>query len=294
MNKQALRAIGILLLIISIAVTLFITVASAKEATTVPDTAAADVLHQDNGSIRGVIFYDSNGNGVKDAGEAGMPGQKVTIFSSGKWSYAYASGGDGTFGPAGLSPGYYSAQLTVPYGYRPTTATRYDGLGVGIDKTVITGVNFGLTTGYYGAPYTGGPQAVAPPIYYNPPVVTAPVYQPPVVAAPQACNYVVKAGDSLGEIAQRYGTTVSALASANQISNPDFIYAGQLLHLPGCTVGPPPRPPVTTATYMVRFGDTLYSIAVRHGTTVSHLSTLNGIVNPNLIYAGQVLKVPAG
>lgn len=287
MSKKALRAIAILLLIVAVAVTVFVTVGSAKE-------AAVEVLAQNNGSIRGVVFYDSNRNGVKDAGEVGMPGQKVTIYSSGKWSYPYASGGDGTFGPAGLSPGYYSAQLTVPYGYMPTTATRYDGLGIGIEKTVVTGVNFGLASAYYGAPYTGGPQAVAPPIYYNQPVVTAPVYRPPVVAAPQTCTYVVKTGDSLGLIAQRHGTTVSALASTNQIGNPNLIYAGQSLNLPGCAVSPPdPKPPAATTTYIVGYGDTLYSIAVRFGTTVGHLSALNGIVNPNLIYAGQALNVPA-
>jgi LysM repeat protein len=291
MSKKVLRAIAMLLLIVAVAITLFITVVSAKEAGAVPDSAAADVLAQNNGSIRGVVFYDSNGNGVKDAGEAGMPGQTVTIYSSGKWSYAYTSGGDGTFGPAGLSPGYYSAQLTVPYGYRPTTATRYDGLGVGVEKTVVTGVNFGLTTSYYGAPYTGGPTAVRPPIYY-PQAVTAPVYYPPVTT-PSTCTYVVKAGDSLGYIAQRYGTTISALASTNQISNANLIYAGQLLHLPGCSANPP-QPPAATTTVVVGYGDTLYSIAVRFGTTVGHLSALNGIANPDLIYAGQVLIVPAG
>ena len=293
MSNKALRTIAILILVVAVAVTLFITVVSAKEAAAVPD--AAEVLAQNNGSIRGVVFYDSNRNGVKDAGEAGMPGQTVTVYSSGKWSFAYTSGDDGTFGPAGLSSGYYSAQLTVPYGYMPTTATRYDGLGLGVDKTLITGINFGLTTGYYWLPETGGPAVVTPPIYY-PVVVTPPVYYPPVVAPPQSCTYVVKAGDSLGLIALRYGTTVSALASMNYISNPNLIYPGQLLQLPGCTVNapPPPKPPATTTTYMVGYGDTLYSIAVRFCTTVSHLSTLNGISNPDLIYAGQVLVVPAG
>ena len=299
MRKPVVRAIAVLLLIILVTVILFITVVSAKETAAVPDAAAAEALAQNNGSIRGTVFYDSNWNGYFDAGEAGMPNVTVTVSSSGKWSFAYTTGDDGTYGPAGLSPDYYSAQLTVPYGYMPTTTTRYDGLGVGIDKTTITGVNFGLVTGFYWPPNTGGPPVPVPPIYY-PPVVAPPIYYPPVATPPIArppadCSYVVQPGDTLGTIARRYGTTVSALASLNNISNPNLIYPGQVLLLPGCaTTPPPPTQPPATTTYVVVRGDTLYSIAVHFGTTVSELSALNGISNPNLIYAGQVLLVPAG
>jgi LysM repeat protein len=280
-----MRATAVLVLIVIVTVTLFITAASAKEATT-------DAMAQANGSIRGTVFYDSNRNGVMDAGEAGMPGQTVTVSSNG-WSFAYASGDDGTFGPAGLSHGYYSAQITVPYGYMPTTATRYDGLELSAEKPLVTGINFGLTTGYYYPPESGGPPVVMPPIYY-PPVVAPPIYYPPTPVPPQACTYVVQPGDSLGEIAQRYGTTVAELASLNNISNPNLIYPGQVLYLPGCaTEPPPPPPPPATTTYTVQWGDTLYSIAVKYNTTVAELMALNGISNPNLIYAGQVLIVPA-
>ncbi len=286
MRKPVVRTIAVLLLIILVTVVLFITVVSAKEAAAVPDTVAAEVLAQNNGSIRGTVFYDSNWNGYFDAGEAGMPNVTVTLNSSGNWSFAYTTGSDGTYGPAGLAPDYYSAQLTVPYGYMPTTATRYDGLGVGIDQTIITGVNFGLVAGYYWPPESGGP-VPTPPIYY-PPVVT-----PPIAPPPADCSYVVQPGDTLGIIAQRYGTTVSELVSLNSISNPNLIYPGQVLLLPGCTTTPPPTQPPATTTYTVVVGDTLFSIAVRFGTTVSELSALNGITNPNLIYAGQVLVVPA-
>jgi LysM repeat protein len=286
MRRTALRAIAILLLISVVTVALFITVVSAKEATDVPSSTAAEVAAQNDGSIRGTVFYDSNRNGVMDSGEAGMPGQVVTVSSSGDWSYTYTTGDNGTYGPAGLSHGYYSVKITVPYGYMPTTATQYGGLGVGIDQTVITGVNFGLTTGYYWPPQSGGP-----PVYY-PPVVTPPIYYPPTTPPPANCTYVVQPGDSLGKIALRYGTTVATLVSLNNIGNPNLIYPGQVLYLPGCKADPPPTPPPATTTYVVVRGDTLYSIAVHFGSTVSELSALNGISNPNLIYAGQVLIVP--
>jgi LysM repeat protein len=288
MRKPVVRVVAVLALIALVTVAFFITVVSAKEAGSVQDTVAADVLAQDYNSIRGTVFYDSNGNGVLDAGEAGMPDVTVTLYSSGSWSWAYWTGSNGTYGPAGLSPGYYSAEVTVPYGYAPTSATRIDGLAVGNGQTTITGVDFGLVTGTY------YPPVVQPPIYY-PPVVHPPIVHPPIVHPPTTCTYVVQPGDTLAKIAYWYGTTVSALVSANNIANPNVIYAGQVLTLPGCTTTPPPTPtpPPATTTYVVQPGDTLGKIAQQFGKTVAELTALNNISNPNLIYAGQVLLIPA-
>jgi LysM repeat protein len=112
-------------------------------------------------------------------------------------------------------------------------------------------------------------------------------------------TYVVQWGDTLTSIAQRFGTTVQAIVSANNISNPNLIYAGQTLIIPGTGSPPPPSPPPPSpppptgdCTYTVRAGDTLSAIAVRYGTTVGVLVQLNNIANPNLIYVGQVLRVP--
>ncbi len=55
-------------------------------------------------------------------------------------------------------------------------------------------------------------------------------------------------------------------------------------------LAPPPAP---QATYVVRAGDTLFSIATRYRTDAATLAQLNGIVNPTLIYVGQTLTVPA-
>jgi|WetSurMetagenome_2_1015567.scaffolds.fasta_scaffold391656_1 LysM repeat protein len=54
----------------------------------------------------------------------------------------------------------------------------------------------------------------------------------------------------------------------------------------------PPPPPGGACSYHVRRGDTLANIAWRYGTSVSFLARLNGLRNPNLIYAGQWLRVP--
>lgn len=130
----------------------------------------------------------------------------------------------------------------------------------------------------------------------SPPPPTVP---PPV--PPAACTgfyYRVLPGDTLSRIAVRFGVSLSSLISCNGLSNPNRIFAGQLLLIPkGGTVPPAPPPgpvPGPCGTYTVRSGDTLSAIARRFGTTVWALASINHIANPNLIFPGQVLKVPCG
>lgn len=99
-------------------------------------------------------------------------------------------------------------------------------------------------------------------------------------------TYIVQRGDTLFSIARRYGTTVSALAAANGIRNPSLIYVGQRLWVGGSGWVPAP-----STVYIVRPGDTLFSIARRFGTTVSALAAANGIWNPSLIYVGQRIRI---
>ena len=102
------------------------------------------------------------------------------------------------------------------------------------------------------------------------------------VIQPATTTYTVRSGDSLSAIAAKFGTTVSALQSANNIHNANLIYPGQVLKVSGQAT--------TSNTYTVRSGDNLSTIASRLGTTVAHLQSVNGIRNANLIYSGQNLK----
>ncbi|MCU7205653.1 LysM peptidoglycan-binding domain-containing protein [Turicibacter sp. GALT-G1] len=102
-------------------------------------------------------------------------------------------------------------------------------------------------------------------------------------------TYTVQSGDTLSEIAARYGTTVNELISLNGISNPNLIYPGEVLRIPG-RVSESSSSSLTI--YKVQSGDTLSEIAARYGTTVNELMSLNGISNPNLIYPGEVLRIP--
>ena len=100
-------------------------------------------------------------------------------------------------------------------------------------------------------------------------------------------TYTVKRGDTLWGIAQRFGTTVSQLASRNGITNPSLIYPGMVLRISGSA----PSESVQTVRYTVRRGDTLWGIAQRYHTTVSRLAQRNGISNPGLIYPGEILVI---
>jgi LysM repeat protein len=108
--------------------------------------------------------------------------------------------------------------------------------------------------------------------------------------------YTVVPGDTLIGIATRNGDCVAALAQRNHIANPNLIYAGQVLTVcPGCTGGgttPPPPPARCRYMHTVMPGETLYRISLMYGTTVYAIQAANGIANPNLIYAGQVLCIP--
>ncbi len=107
----------------------------------------------------------------------------------------------------------------------------------------------------------------------------------PVSAQAGSRAYVVKRGDWLSRIAQRFGVSVSSLVRINKISNPDLIFVGQRLRLPGKQVISTPK------TYTVRWGDTLFSIARQFRASLTTLIKLNNILNPNLVYAGQKLVV---
>jgi cell wall-associated NlpC family hydrolase len=114
-------------------------------------------------------------------------------------------------------------------------------------------------------------------------------------SAVPASTYTVAAGDTLWGISQRFGTTVAELAEINHIANENLIFAGEVLTLPPGVSARVPRPapsaPNAGGSYTVRPGDTLSSIAERFGTSVTQLAEINGIANPNLIFAGQVLRL---
>lgn len=117
-------------------------------------------------------------------------------------------------------------------------------------------------------------------------LLAAVIVSPGIIDAAAPSVHVVSWGDTLFSIAMRHNTTVGALVSANRLPNANFIFTGQRLLIPDSSPFPAPA---ARANYTVRAGDTLFSIAMRSGTTVNTLMVLNGITNPSFIYSGQRL-----
>ncbi len=126
-----------------------------------------------------------------------------------------------------------------------------------------------------------------------------------LVSTAQTNTHTVQAGENLFRISLRYNVSLTALAQANNISNPNLIFTGQVLTIPtgGGTTPPPtttppttptPAPGGTATTYTVQRGDTLNVIARNFGTTFRAIAAANNISNPNLIFVGQVLNITAG
>ncbi len=116
------------------------------------------------------------------------------------------------------------------------------------------------------------------------------------LALSQCPTYItVQWGDTLSGIAAFCGTTMDAIRAANPGLG-WWLYAGQVLYIPS---GPSSNynAPVysTSGTYLVQPGDTLKKIAAWYGTNVDAILFVNPqIMNPNLIYVGQVINLPAG
>jgi LysM repeat protein len=113
----------------------------------------------------------------------------------------------------------------------------------------------------------------------------------PAAAAPATsawCSqwHTVGWGENLFRIGLRYGATTTYLQALNRLPNPHYIRYGEKLCVrTGFAL---PR----GLWYTVRWGDTLFSIARRHGVSTWSLIHANRIPSPDRIYAGQVLWIP--
>ena len=98
-------------------------------------------------------------------------------------------------------------------------------------------------------------------------------------------EYVVQAGDTLWRIAQRFGTTVDAIKTLNNLTT-DTLMIGQILRIPSTGVTTP------GFTHTVQSGDTLWQLAQRFGTTVNAIRELNNLTSDSLMI-GQTLQIPS-
>jgi LysM repeat protein len=113
----------------------------------------------------------------------------------------------------------------------------------------------------------------------------------------------VQAGDTLGVIAANFGTTVDELLAVNGLSDPNYLYVGQQLVIPGAAVAQQAQAvaavqPVSNTTsgggqvHTVQSGDTLFAIAGQYGSSVDAIMGVNGLADPDYLFVGQQLSIP--
>jgi len=100
----------------------------------------------------------------------------------------------------------------------------------------------------------------------------------------------VQPGETLLAISRMYGVNSWSIASANRLANPNRIYVGQRLYIPNNHGDG--GAPGCGSTYVVRSGDTLYSISRAYGVSPWSIATANGIADLSRIYVGQRLHLP--
>jgi LysM repeat protein len=134
----------------------------------------------------------------------------------------------------------------------------------------------------------------------------------------QQVTHTVQPGENLYRISLMYGTTVAAIAQANNITNPSLIYVGQVLIIPvpapaaptpavtgtvtpatpaptaAVTATPVPPSPTGEIVHVVQPGENLFRISLQYNLLASVVAAYNGIANPNLIYVGQKIRIPLG
>ena len=101
---------------------------------------------------------------------------------------------------------------------------------------------------------------------------------------------IVKRGDTLSQIALQYNTSYQYLAKINDISNPNLIFVGQKIYVPTLTSSN--KGDTSHVLYVVKSGNTLTQISRLYDVSIQSIAQLNDIRNINLIFAGEILKIP--
>ena len=106
----------------------------------------------------------------------------------------------------------------------------------------------------------------------------------------KTATYKVQHGDTLYDIAKRSGTSIDNIKKWSNISS-NVLHTGQVLQLKA----PAPKKvssPITTATYTVKHGDTLYEVSKRSGVSMTNIKKWSNLKS-NVLYTGQVLQLKA-
>jgi murein DD-endopeptidase MepM/ murein hydrolase activator NlpD len=115
----------------------------------------------------------------------------------------------------------------------------------------------------------------------------------------QPATYKVRRGDTVEKVASKLGTDTETLIKLNGLRKPYRLHPGQVLKGPepeghARAKGGKASGRAQAESYVVKKGDTLFSIAKAHGVTVEQLKAANHLGRSNSISHGQTLKMPGG
>ncbi len=114
---------------------------------------------------------------------------------------------------------------------------------------------------------------------------------PPVQEECPGRLYTIQPGDTLIEIARRFGYTLDALISINPGVNPNNLRVGEEICLPP-SPGGGPFPCYGGSIYRIKPGDTLFSIARQYGVTLEQIITANPQLDANNLIIGDPVCIP--
>ncbi|WP_245684763.1 LysM peptidoglycan-binding domain-containing protein [Orenia metallireducens] len=109
-------------------------------------------------------------------------------------------------------------------------------------------------------------------------------------SCPEGNYYTIKAGDSFYAIADRFNISVDDLQEANPYVEPNNLKVGEVICIPLAT--PPVECPQGSILYIVKKGDTFYSIAKKYKISVAELRDANPRINPDELLIGQKICIP--
>jgi LysM repeat protein/outer membrane protein assembly factor BamB len=106
--------------------------------------------------------------------------------------------------------------------------------------------------------------------------------------------YYVQSGDTLWKVAQKFNVSTQAIIEANHLDPAKYLYIGQKLTIPSqaAPVQPEQPSPVSTTTYWVQSGDTLWKVAQKFGVTTQAIVEVNKLDPTKYLYIGQKLIIP--